>query len=339
MVTNELDPLVSILIPFKNTASYLAECLDSINEQSYTNWEVCAVNDHSTDTSESLVKEWAQKDPRIKVVNNTGHGIIPALRKALQISSGQFITRMDSDDVMAREKLKHMLTSLLRHGPGHLALGGVRYFSHRGISDGYARYERWLNDLTTAGNNYSELYKECVIPSPCWMTFREDLIRCDAFDPDRYPEDYDLTFRFYRAGLKCLPCKEILHDWRDYDERTSRNHEHYAQNYFLSIKLHYFLELHHQVTRPLTLWGAGAKGKEIAQNLNARNLPFYWLCDNPKKIGKKIYGVTLLHFSEIEKLASPQCIITVANEDAQQEIRTFMEQRDFQSMQDYFFFC
>jgi len=333
------SPLISILIPFKNTASYLVECLASIIEQSHTNWEVCAVNDHSTDTSEALVKEWAQKDPRIKVVNNTGYGIIPALRKALEISSGQFITRMDSDDVMAREKLKHLLTSLLRHGPGHLALGGVRYFSHRGIRDGYARYERWLNDLTAAGNNYSELYKECVIPSPCWMTFREDLIRCDAFDPDRYPEDYDLAFRFYRAGLKCLPCKEILHNWRDYDERTSRNHEHYAQNYFLSIKLHYFLELHHEATRPLTLWGAGAKGKEIAQNLNARNLPFYWLCDNPKKIGKKIYGLPMLHFSEIEKLASPQCIITVANEDAQQEIRAFMEQRDFQSMQDYFFFC
>ena len=68
-------------------------------------------------------------------------------------------------------------------------------------------------------------------------------------------------------------------------------------------------------------------------------MPFYWLCDNPKKIGKKIYGVPLLHFSEIEKLAQPQCIITVANEDAQQEIRAFMEERDFQSMEDYFFFC
>ena len=68
-------------------------------------------------------------------------------------------------------------------------------------------------------------------------------------------------------------------------------------------------------------------------------MPFYWLCDNPKKIGKKIYGVPLLHFSEIENLASPQCIITVANEDAQLEIRAFMAQKDLHSMQDYFFFC
>lgn len=332
-------PLISILIPFKNSAAYLPECLESIRSQSYSNWEVCAVNDHSTDTSSALLEAWTQRDLRIKVATNPGNGIIPALRKALEMSSGQLITRMDSDDIMADDKLERLATHLLQTGAGHLALGGVRYFSDRGISDGYARYERWLNELTAVGNNYSDLYKECVIPSPCWMLFREDLFRAGAFDEDRYPEDYDLAFRFYKAGLKCLPSTEILHNWRDYDERTSRNHEHYAQNYFLKIKLHYFLDLHYQDKRPLTLWGAGAKGKEIAQDLVSRNVPFHWLCDNPKKIGKEIYGISLKHFIEIEKMDKPQCIITVANEDAQDEIRAFMHQRGFQSMQDYFFFC
>jgi glycosyltransferase involved in cell wall biosynthesis len=332
-------PLISILIPFKNTATYLPECLESIRQQSYTNWEVCAVNDHSSDTSMELLESWSQRDPRFKVATNPGTGIISALRKALEMSSGKLITRMDSDDIMVDDKLERLATPLLQTGLGHLAIGGVRYFSERGIGAGYARYERWLNDLTAAGNNYSELYKECVIPSPCWMTFREDLLLSGAFNEDRYPEDYDLAFRFYKAGLKCLPCNEILHNWRDYDERTSRNHEHYAQNYFLKIKLHYFLELHHQALRPLTLWGAGAKGKEIARDLTAKNVPFHWLCDNPKKIGKKIYDIPLLHFNEIEKMDNPQCIITVANEDAQDEIRAFMQQRAYQSMQDYFFFC
>ncbi|MDH3697208.1 MAG: glycosyltransferase [Flavobacteriaceae bacterium] len=332
-------PLISILIPFKNTAVYLPECLESIRSQSYSNWEVCAVNDHSTDASLALLETWSQRDPRFKVAANPGKGIIPALRKALEMSSGELITRMDSDDIMKRDKLKFLCTPLYHNGPGYLAIGGVRYFSERGISDGYARYERWLNKLTAAGNNYSELYKECVIPSPCWMTFREDLFKAGAFDADRYPEDYDLAFRFYKAELKCIPCNDILHDWRDYEERTSRNHEHYAQNYFLKIKLHYFLDLHYQASRPLTLWGAGAKGKEIAQDLTSRNVPFHWLCDNPKKIGKNIYGNLLLHFSEIEKMDKPQCIITVANEVAQIEISAFMDKRGFQSMQDYFFFC
>ena len=52
---------------------------------------------------------------------------------------------------------------------------------------------------------------------------KEDFDSVDAFDPIIYPEDYDLAFRFYENKLKCIPCAEILHHWRDYDERTSRH--------------------------------------------------------------------------------------------------------------------
>mgnify|MGYP000860087858 CR=1 FL=1 len=74
------------------------------------------------------------------------------------------------------------------------------------------------------------------------MVHKTDLDLCGAFLADRYPEDYDLAFRFYEKGLTCISCNKILHYWRDYDTRTSRTSEHYAQNYFLEIKLHYFLK-------------------------------------------------------------------------------------------------
>jgi glycosyltransferase involved in cell wall biosynthesis len=332
-------PLVSILIPFKNTAIFLDECLNSILDQTYSNWQVMAVNDHSTDQSLEIAQRFAEKDTRIQVLQNTGTGIIEALRTANSKSKGQFITRMDSDDIMAPIKLEVMVKSLLTKGKGHLAIGQVKYFSNRGISNGYERYEAWLNQLTKSGSNYTEIYKECVVPSPCWMVYREDLDKCNAFNSDRYPEDYDLAFRFYENDLQCIPSDSVLHHWRDYDTRTSRTSEHYAQNYFLDIKLHYFLKLNYDNKRPLVIWGAGAKGKTIAQSLLKKQLDFYWLCDNPKKIGKDIYGKKMWHFEVLEKLKNPQCIVTVANQEAQKSIHLYLEKLEQKPMQDYFFFC
>lgn len=334
-----LQPLVSILIPFKNTEEFLPECLQSILDQEYQNWEVLAVDDHSSDKSNEIVHSYAHSDDRINVFHNQGNGIIEALKTAYSKSRGQLITRMDSDDIMVANKLEIMATSLVKHGENHLAVGQVHYFSDRGISNGYERYEKWLNRLTENGSNYSEIYKECVIPSPCWMIHREDLDSCGAFEPDRYPEDYDLTFRFYEKGLHIIPCNQVLHLWRDYDTRTSRTSEHYAQNYFLNIKLHYFLKLNYDNDSPLTVWGAGNKGKEIAKGLLERNIDFYWLCDNPKKIGKSIYGKEMFHFSKLKELNGSKSIITVANEEAQTMIRSYLSELERLNMKDFFFFC
>jgi len=333
------EPLISILTPFKNTAEFLPECLQSICNQTYQNWELVIVNDHSTDNSLAVVEQFALKDLRIKVFQNEGTGIIEAMRTAFKHSKGDLITRMDADDIMTADKLEILGKLLIAHGKGHVAIGHVKYFSKNGIGDGYDRYGKWLNSLTSKGSNFSEIYKECVVPSPNFMVHLEDLIDCGDFQPDVYPEDYDLTFRFYKHGLKCIPCDQRTHYWRDYSTRTSRTHEHYNNNFFLEIKINYFLELEYDSNRPLTIWGAGAKGKTIAKNLVERNIPFQWICDNPKKIGHIIYDQELLKFDYIKQLENPQSIITVANKEAQVQIKDYMNQQGMESMKDYFFFC
>ena len=210
------NSLVSILTPFKNTSQFLPECLNSIIDQSHTHWELLIIDDHSTDHSHELVESYVKKDSRIRLFKNTGYGIIEALRFAFKQSKGEFITRMDSDDVMHPKKIETMLKALRSHGRQHVALGLVKYFSSEGISEGYFRYETWLNELTKQGANFSEIYKECVIPSPCWMVYKEDLIACDAFNPNRYPEDYDLTLGFTRINtivsqvINCCTFGEII---------------------------------------------------------------------------------------------------------------------------------
>ncbi|MGB5666543.1 MAG: glycosyltransferase family 2 protein [Maribacter sp.] len=333
------QPLVSILIPFKNTEAFLEECLESIQGQEYQNWEVWAIDDNSMDQSWTIANRFAESDSRINVRKNSGNGIIDALRIAYDHCSGELITRMDADDIMTTNKIGNMTSALVNHGKRHLAVGQVKYFSEKGINNGYKRYEKWLNILTEKGSNFSDIYKECVIPSPCWMVHRDDLDLCGAFIPNRYPEDYDLTFRFYENGLKCIPCSAVLHHWRDYEMRTSRTSEHYAANYFLELKLDYFLKLEYNNNRPLVIWGAGNKGKSIAKRLVEAKIEFQWICDNPKKIGKAIYDITLQHYSLLEEMTNPQSIITVANQQEQTSIKGYFTKIDHKPLIDYFFFC
>jgi glycosyltransferase involved in cell wall biosynthesis len=333
------QPLISILIPFKNTEEYLPECLKSIVNQTYTNWELLIVDDGSTDESYKIVEAFTHKESRIKLFKNNGKGIIEALRLAFSKSKGELITRMDSDDIMTSNKLEVLSTNLITYGKQHVAIGLVNYFSETGLGEGYSKYETWINNLTKKGTNYSEIYKECVIPSPCWMIHREDLISVNDFKPNRYPEDYDLTFRFYKNGFKCIPCNTVLHQWRDYSSRASRTDPHYSYEYLLDIKLYYFLQLDYNNTRPLTLWGAGKKGKAIAKTLIKNDIAFCWICDNPKKIGQDIYGKKLKSFNYLKQIKNPQSIIAVANVEAQKQIRAYLKQLNLDSMKDYFFLC
>ncbi len=330
---------ISIVMPVKNTAQFLEECLDSIISQTRNDWELLAVNDHSTDASLDVLTRYAEKDARIKVFNNKGNGIIPALQLAYSKSSGNLITRMDSDDIMKPDKLQDLSADLEHNGEGHVALGLVKYFSEDGIRDGFARYETWLNGLIANGNNFTEIYKECVIPSPCWMMHRSDFDSCGGFNSEVYPEDYDLVFRWYQNNITCIANNKVLHLWRDYPTRTSRTDEHYADASFIEIKTNYFLKLDYNTAKNLVVWGAGKKGKFVAELLLKNNIPFQWVCDNPNKIGKDIYGQRLLSFTALNELENTQSIVTVANPKAQTEIKKFFTTKGEELITDYVLFC
>ena len=326
-------------MPVKNAGPYLSACLDSIINQTYKDWELIAVNDHSTDDSVSILEKYASVDPRISVLPNHGNGIIEALRLAYKNSTGFFITRMDADDLMAEDKLEVMKAQLEEYGIGHIALGQVEYFSENQLGDGYKKYASWLNELISKGDNWKDLYKECVIPSPCWMTHRFDFEKAGAFSSDFWPEDYDLCFRFYQAGLKPIASNKVLHHWRDYSERTSRNDPHYSDNRFLDLKCHYFLKLGLSHKKNLVLWGAGKKGKAIASYFNEQKVDFKWLSNNENKIGKNIYNRILDDQSTILKIDNPLVVIAVANHEEQEEIKKILDGRDLEWGFQYLFFC
>lgn len=318
--------MISIVMPIRNAERYLVDCLNSILNQNFKDWELLAVNDNSTDQTEHILKKYSKEDTRISYYNNTGNGIIDALQLAYSKSNGNYITRMDADDLMPSEKLE-MMHSYISKNPNAVVTGKVLYIAEKELFDGYARYEKWLNTLVENNNHYQEIYKECVIASPCWMVSRIQFEKCGAFRSKIYPEDYDLCFRFYENEVPIVSIQEVMHIWRDHSTRASRNDENYADNSFLNIKLHYFLKLDYNKYKTLVLWGAGKKSKKIAQQLVEQHIDFEWICNNTKKIGKDIYGKIIKdekHFFETNN--DYQCLLNIGNLEEQKEIKLNLNQ-------------
>ena len=337
---NNSAPLVSIIMAIRNTEPYLPACIDSIIAQSYTNWELIAVNDHSTDKTPEILESYAKKDTRIKVYHSDREKLIPTLKYGQQYMRGELINRMDSDDKMPAYKLAVMVEEWNKYGKGHIVAGGTEHFVDEGeVGEGFRRYEIWLNEVAKNSRHYQEIYKECVIPSHCWLLHRDDFFAVDAFNPEVYPEDYDLCFRFYLAGLKVIGMDKILHYWRDRSTRISRTWDCYKDNRYFDLKLRYFYEIDRDKTRPLVLWGAGTNGKDMAKLLQANGDTVHGVCDNERKIGKDVYGVRMGHFNVIPELENPQIIIVVASPDGQKEITTQLKNWGKEPVKDYWFFA
>lgn len=334
------QPLVSIIMAVKDTAPYLPDCLDSIIAQTYTHWELIAVNDHSTDATPAILEAYAQQDARIKVLHSDRQKLIPTLQVGYAQAKGTLINRMDSDDKMPDYKLQVLVDHWLQYGKGHVIAGGTEHFVDEGVvGDGFLKYERWLNEVARTNTHYQQIYKECVIPSHCWILHKDDFDAVGAFDPIIYPEDYDLCFRFYKKGLEVIGIDYVLHHWRDRSNRISRTWDEYKDNRYFDLKLRFFYELDRDRDRPLVLWGAGRNGKDMAKLLQGFKDTFHWVCDNERKIGKDIYDVRMQHYNDIPVLENPQIMIVVSSPDGKQEIQQLLDSWGKVPVIDYWFFA
>lgn len=89
---------VSIIVPCYNQAQYLDECLNSVINQIYSNWECIIINDGSTDHTETVAKKWEGKDSRIKCLNKENGGLSAARNSGISMAIGQYILPLDADD-------------------------------------------------------------------------------------------------------------------------------------------------------------------------------------------------------------------------------------------------
>lgn len=107
------NPLVSVLIPVFNGEKHLSQALDSIQRQTYTNLEIIIINDGSTDGSAAIIDTFARHDKRALAIHKQNTGLTDTLNHGLELASGQWLARIDQDDVASPIKLEQQMENVL----------------------------------------------------------------------------------------------------------------------------------------------------------------------------------------------------------------------------------
>lgn len=121
-------PLVSIIVPCYNQAQYLDECLQSVLDQTYKNWECIIINDGSPDDTEAVALEWCKKDERFIYLKQSNKGVSQARNLGIKNASGNFIQFIDGDDTLQPDKIKKQYLFLESNPQVDIVYGSSRYF-------------------------------------------------------------------------------------------------------------------------------------------------------------------------------------------------------------------
>ena len=102
-----MKPDISVIMSVYNGEKYLEEAIESVRNQTFQNWELVVINDCSTDSTAEMLADFAIKDERIKVHTNEVNLKLPtSLNKAISLSAGKYIARMDADDICLPDRLE-----------------------------------------------------------------------------------------------------------------------------------------------------------------------------------------------------------------------------------------
>ena len=123
-----MDYKVSIIVTCYNYAAYLQACLESVLQQSYSNWECIIIDDGSTDHTGKLAKSFVDLDSRFRYVYQQNQGVAVARNTAIELISGDYIQFLDGDDMLQSSKLESQVAFLSHHTSVDIVYGSSRYF-------------------------------------------------------------------------------------------------------------------------------------------------------------------------------------------------------------------
>ena len=344
-------PEVSVLLPCRNVATWLPECIESLEAQSLPDFEVLAVDDGSTDETAELLRRWSARDARVRVLDvasgspppgggrTPGDGLVRALDVAVAASRAPLLARMDGDDVAGPRRLQLQRDFLVAR-PGLAGCGtAVELFPLSELGEGYRRYEAWLNGLSDPAELWRDLFVECPVAHPTLMIRRSVLSGLGGYRDPGWPEDYDLILRLHAAGMRMANLPEPLLRWRVRPDRHSLASDRYSARAFRRCKVHFLDQAFLPATRPLVVWGAGKVGKPLARELIRQGRPVRAFVDlDPRKIGQEIHCAPVLDPGGYEILASkvaPYVLAAVGSPGARDEIRVALAAMGHREIEDY----
>ena len=123
-----IEILVTIIVPVYNAGKYLKECLDSLVSQTYASLEIICVNDGSTDRSSEILKEYAEKDGRIKAFDKENGGYGSAVNFGLEKAKGDYIAIVEPDDFLDATMYEKLVSGLKHHHHDIVKCGYYEFF-------------------------------------------------------------------------------------------------------------------------------------------------------------------------------------------------------------------
>ena len=288
---------VSVVLPVRDGERTLDAALESLGAQTFEDFEVIVVDDHSRDGTAGIARAWARRDGRFRVVpaGAGGSGIVAALQRGLAEARGTCIARMDADDRCHRERLA-VQHDLLERSPGLAGCGtGVRLVPESAVTPRAAEYAAWVNSMTDWDTVAANIFVECPLAHPTFMFRARVLAEAGGYRDRAWPEDYDLLLRLWRSGHRFVCVPQVLLDWRDDPGRLSRNHAAYSLDAFRACRVHHLRRSLLRGRSGVVVWGAGPTGKSLAREFARQGARVHAFVEvDPRKIGQRIHGAPVL---------------------------------------------
>ena len=209
---------ISVIVPVYNTEAYLAECLDSLIHQTWTDLEIICVNDGSPDNSAAILAKYAEKDSRIRVITQKNGGLSSARNSGLRAATGEYVCFVDSDDRMEKIACERLAMEILGKQPDMIVFGANT------IPEGALEQDPWLKfvltprDIMFRDGNLNELLLEPGVRPFVWRNcIRRSLLEAQqlAFDESvRYGEDTVFQLCLLPACRRVSFISDRLYDYR-----------------------------------------------------------------------------------------------------------------------------
>lgn len=329
-------PAVSILLPVRDEERFLPAALESIFRQTFTDWELVAVDDGSHDTTPAILAEAARRDPRVRVLRSPARGLVPALNTGLNACRAPLVARMDADDISHPRRLETQVSFLTRNPQVGLVACDFRSFPRASLGRGMVAYERWQNSLASHEDILRDLFVESPFVHPS-VVFRGEEVRSVGGYRDRgWAEDYDLWLRLAAGGTRFARLQKTLFFWRERPERATRTLPEYTAAAFRACKAHHLRCTFLKGVDEVILAGAGLEGRAWSRTLQGEGIRVVgWIDVDPRKIGNTLHGAPVSAAREVTAGDGVKMLVTVGARGSRRQIREWADGAGFREGVDY----
>ncbi|AMV72590.1 glycosyltransferase [Desulfuromonas carbonis] len=328
------SPAVSILLTVRNEEEFLPAALASLQRQTFTDWELVAVDDGSTDRTPQLLAA-AALDPRVRLLTLPPQGLVSALNSGLAACRAPLVARMDGDDVCHPQRLARQWRYLQNHPECLLVASRVRHFPRPRLAGGMRDYERWQNSLLDDAAIRRDLYVESPFAHPSVMFRTGQVLAAGGYRDLGWAEDYDLWLRLARRPGTFARLPEPLLFWRDRDRRLTRTSPACSPAAFRACKIHHLRQTFLAGATQVTLWGAGTEGKAWRKSLAEAGIAVSgWVEVDRRKIGQVIHKAPVVAVDALQA-GGARILVTIGARGAREQVREWSRQRGLVEGRDF----